>query len=80
MDVKTLVAKIGIEADHKPLQHLEHQLESVKSRLEFLGAAEVVKGLFELAERFSGMGEKIETAAVSAGITAEAFQKLSYAA
>lgn len=80
MNVRDLLAKIGFTVDHKDLDKLENQLEGIKSRLEVLAAAEVVKGLFELAEKFSAVGESIHIAAASAGLTVESFQKLTYSA
>lgn len=80
MNVRELLTKLGFEVDHKPLDHVEEKLEGIKKRLEFLAAAEVARGLYELAEKFADMGEKLAVAAQSAGITVEAFQKLAFAA
>lgn len=66
--------------DERPLHKVEHLLEGVHHRLEFLAAAEIVRGIWELAERFAGMGEQLETAGVQAGITASEFQRLAFAA
>ena len=78
--LRELTAKIFFEADTKGLEHIEHKLESINSRLEILAAGEILRGIFELAERFSTVGENIETAAISAGLGIEAFQKLAFAA
>lgn len=80
MILADLVAKLGFEIHEEPLHHVEHTLESIHGKLEFLAAAEIVKGIFELAEKFAGMGEHLESAALQAGITTEAFQKLAFAA
>jgi hypothetical protein len=80
MNLRDLTARIFFEADLKPLEHIEHKLESINSRLEILAAGEILRGIFELAERFSTVGENIETAAISAGLSIEAFQKLAFAA
>ena len=80
MILQELITKMGFSVDEKPLHKLEHTLEGMHQKLEFLAAAEIVRGVWELAERFAGMGESLETAAVSAGITASEFQKLAFAA
>lgn len=80
MNVGDLIVSLKLHADASPLEHIEHKLDAVKERLEFLGAVEIARGLVELAEKFSGMGVQLETAAASAGLTTDEFQKLSYAA
>lgn len=78
--LRDLVARISFEANTAVLDKIEHRLEGVQTRLEILAAGEILRGVYELSERFSSFGEQLETAAVSAGLTVEAFQKLSFAA
>lgn len=78
--LRNLLVKIGFEVDHNPLEKLEHSLEGIHQKLEFLAAAEVVKGLYEMVEKFSHFGEDLAIASKAAGLTVESFQKLSYAA
>ncbi|RYF52439.1 MAG: hypothetical protein EOO38_00070 [Cytophagaceae bacterium] len=78
--LRDVSARIGLEIDAGGLDHFNHRLEGMHRSLEVIAGAEILKGLFEIAERFSGMGEQIETAAASAGITTEVFQELSFAA
>lgn len=78
--LRDLVARISFEADTKVLDRVEHRLEGIQSRLEILAAGEILRGIYELAEKFSSFGESLDTAAISAGITVEAFQELSFAA
>lgn len=81
MTFKELLVKIGFDLTGKDkLDKTEQALEGIKRRLEFLTGIEIAKGVFELAERFSKFAEEIHIAAESAGITAEAFQKLAFAA
>jgi hypothetical protein len=78
--VKNFTSKFSFEVDHAPLEKMEKQLEAIKGRLEFLAAAEIVKGIFELGEKFAHFAEELHAASESAGITVEAFQKLAFAA
>jgi hypothetical protein len=80
MTPRELLGKIGFDIEHDKLDKLDKQLEGIKQRLEFLGAVEVLKGLFELTERFSKFAEELHVAAASAGVTVEEFQKLGFAA
>lgn len=79
--MKELLVKVGFKVEGKDqLEKVEGQLEGIKKRLEFLTAIEIAKAVYELAERFAHFAEEIHIAAASAGITAEAFQKLAFAA
>lgn len=78
--IRELTTKWGFEVEHAPLEKVEKQLEGIKSRLELLAAAEIVKGIVEMTERFAHFAEELHVAAESAGVTVEAFQKLAFAA
>lgn len=80
MTGREILTKWGFEVDTDKLNKVESQLDAIKHRLEFLGAVEVIKGVVELTERFSKFAEELHVAATSAGVTVEAFQKLSFAA
>lgn len=80
MDVREVLTKWGFKIEHEKLDNVEKQLEGIKSRLEVLAAAEIVRGVYELTERFAHFAEELHVAAESAGLTVEAFQKLSFAA
>lgn len=81
MTIGELIAKVGFEIKgHEKIELAEKSLEKMKSSLERLTTLELARTAYELAERFSDFAEKIEVAAVSAGISVEAFQKLSFAA
>lgn len=80
MNIREFITHWTFKADKEPLEKIEHHLEGIKERLEFLAAAEVVKGLYELTERFGKFAEQLHIAAESAGITVEEFQKLTFAA
>lgn len=80
MSMREILTKWGFEIEHEKLDKVEHQLEAIKHRVEFLAAAEVVKGLFELGEKFGEFAEQLHATASSAGITVEAFQKLAFSA
>lgn len=75
-----MITKWGFDVEHDKLDKVEEQLEGIKRRLEFLGAVEIAKGIFELTEKFSEFAEKLHVASESAGLTVEEFQKLSFAA
>ena len=77
---RELLTKISFHVEHEPLEKVEHQLEGIHKKLEFLAAAEVIKGVYELTEKFTKFAEEIHNAATTAGITVEAFQKLAFAA
>src|SRR3954470_5783097 len=79
MDLLELVTKMKVQVFDKPVAGLEHRLEKIQHRLEFLGATEIARGLFELVEKFSGLGEQLQASATSAGLTVEELQKLQYA-
>jgi hypothetical protein len=79
--LRDLTAKITLETHgHEHLEHLSEQLEGIHEKVELLAGFELVKGLYELAERFSGVGEKLESASMAAGLTTDKFQALAYAA
>lgn len=79
MDIIDMLTKWAFKTDTKPLDHVNEKLEKIQHSLEFLGAAEVVKGIFEIVERFSGMAEQLQSGAASAGLTVEALQRLQFA-
>jgi tetratricopeptide (TPR) repeat protein len=78
--LRKLLTEWGFKFEHEKLDNAEKQLEKIKGSLELLAAAEVVKGIAELTERFAHFAEELHVAATSAGITVEAFQKLAFAA
>lgn len=80
MNGREFLTKWGFNIEHEKLTKVEEQLEGIKHRLEFLAAAEVVKAVYELTERFAHFAEELHVAATSAGLTVEAFQQLSFAA
>ena len=80
MNIANLFASLGFKVDESPLERINEKLEGVKSRLEFLGAAEVIRGVYELTESYSHFSEELGTAATAAGLTVEALQKIQYAA
>lgn len=82
-----MITKFGFDIEEEKLdkldkhfEGLEKHLEGIKHRLEFLAAIELAKGLAELTEKFAKFAEELHVAAENAGITVEAFQKLSFAA
>lgn len=79
MDLLELVSRVKFYVDDKAVERSQHTLEKMQKRLEFLGAAEKLRGLREIVERFSGLGEQLQSAATSAGLTVEELQKLQYA-
>lgn len=80
MVIRELLTKIGFSVDQKPLEKLSHNVEGLKGKLELLAGAEIIRGVFELAERFSDVGEVMLANAVAAGVSTEELQKLGYAA
>jgi hypothetical protein len=83
MDARTLVTTLGFTLSDQTQSNFEkinHNIEQVRHRLELIAGVEILKGLYELAERFGGMGEQLESASIAAGLTVEQFQALSYAA
>lgn len=81
MNVREFVTRFVIKTEgQEHLDHVEHQLEKIKERLELFAAAEIAEKIFELGEKFAHLGEEIHVAALNAGVTVEEFQKLSTAA
>src|ERR1700728_2605325 len=78
-DFESLLTKLGFKADLHPLAAVNEHLEGIQRRLEFLAAAEMVKGIYELTERFSHFAEQLGSSAMSAGLTTDALQKLQFA-
>lgn len=83
MDVRSLVTSLGFTVapeSSAAFDKIDHSLQHLRHRLEIIAGAEIIRGLFELAERFGGMGEQLESASTAAGLTAEQFQALAFAA
>ena len=78
--VREMLTKWSFNVDHEKLEKFENQLESIKHRLDFLAAAEVAKGLYEIVEKFGEMAEHLHVASAAAGVTVEEMQKLNFAA
>lgn len=79
MTFRELITKWGFETDTKPIENVEKALEKIQHRLDFLVATEIMHKVFELTERFAHFAEELHVAAMSAGLTVEAFQKLAVA-
>lgn len=77
MTFRELITKWGFETDTKPIENVERALEKIQHRLDFLVASAVMHKVFELTEQFAHFAEELHVAAMSAGITVEAFQKLA---
>lgn len=80
MNVREMLTKWGFKIEHEKLTRVEQQLEGIKRRLEFLAAVEVAKGLFNLVERFSKVGEELHSVSQAVGIGVEDFQRLAFSA
>lgn len=80
MTLKEFVTKWTFKIEKEPLEKVDGMLDSINKKLEFLAAAEVIRGIAELGEKFAHFAEEIHVAAENAGITSEAFQKLAFAA
>ena len=80
MTRRELIAYFGFKVEDAPLKNLEKQIGGIRQSLEFLAAAEILKGVVELTEKFTHFAEELHVAAQSAGITVEEFQRLAFAA
>lgn len=80
MTLRELVTKWTFDIKDKPLEGMEQKIEGIKKRIDLLIGAEILEKLFSLGERFAKIGEEIKLASDAAGISAESFQKLAYAA
>lgn len=80
MILKDLFGKIGFEVDEHKLEGVEKRLDHIKELLEAFAAAEVVKGIAEMTEKFGEMAEQIHISSAAAGVTVEAFQKMAFSA
>lgn len=77
---RELVTRWGFDIETDKLTRVEQQLEGIKSRLDAFAAAKIIEGLFNLAQKFSHLGQELQIAATTAGITTDEFQKLAYSA
>lgn len=80
MIVREILTKFGFKVENDKLDKMSQQLEGIKDRLSVLAGIELAKGLYDLAERFTHLGVELKTAALSAGLTVEAFQELAFSA
>lgn len=76
----SLFFKLGFQTETAPLERVEHLIEGVQHRLEFLGAAEVLHGIYEMTEKFSAFAETLNSSATAAGIGVEQLQGIQFAA
>lgn len=75
-----LIQKLGFSVDSSGLEHMHEKLEGISRSVRVLAGIEIAKGLFELAERYAGLGEHLESLSISAGISTTELQKLQFAA
>jgi hypothetical protein len=80
MTLRDVAVKIGFKADTKQLDGVVSQLNSIKHQITALVAIQVVDRIAKLSEEFGSFAEHIHQAALSAGITTEAFQKMAFSA
>lgn len=79
--LRDLTAKITLETEGtEHLAHLSEQIEGIHKKVELLAGIELAKMAYEWVESFSGLGERLESAAVAAGVTTDTFQQMAYAA
>lgn len=82
-----LLAKVGFEIDTSALEGLGTHIKGIHHLLEAVFVIEATKmfvelghKVFELAESFAALGEQLESASISAGLTTDELQELGYAA
>lgn len=81
MTIRELISKFVFQTEGtEKIDKLQGQLEGIKSRLDFMIGAEIAKKMIDLTEKFARFGEELHIASQSAGISVEAFQKLTYSA
>lgn len=78
--IREMITKWGFKIEHEKLSRVEQQLEGIKRRLEFLGAVEVGKAVFEMVEKFSKFGEELHSVSSSIGLAVEDYQRLAFSA
>lgn len=78
--MKDVVAKVKLHGEHSGLDKIEHVLEGIHHKLEFLAGVEIAHKLFELVEKFGSFGEELHSASQQAGLTVQQFQALGFAA
>ena len=67
--IRDILTRWGFQIDDKKLSDLDHKLEGIKRRMDLLVGVEIAKGLFNIAESFSKVGEEIALGAEAAGIS-----------
>lgn len=82
MVVRELLTKFGFKVDTSKLQRMESQVASAKKGLNrlVLGTTAAVAGIGALVGKVASAGDKIAKDSKRLGITAGAYQELSYAA
>lgn len=75
-DFKKAIGNIG----GKNVDAVNQQMQSMRGSLNLLAGAEVVKGIYHLAQSFSDMTDKIRDNASALGLSTKEFQQLGYAA
>ena len=80
MTVEEFVTKYIFRTEDQGADALSKKIDGLNSKLGALTALEIGKTLFHMAESFGNVGDELQAAAYSAGITSEAMQKLQYSA
>lgn len=78
--LRELITKLSFQTDTKPLDKVGKAIEGIRSRLNVLVGIEALKGLASLTDSFGNFALDLRNSAAAAGLTAEEFQKLTYAA
>lgn len=74
-----MLVKVGVATDVRPLEKIEHHLESINHKLRLVAGAEVLKALFHLTEGFGHGALELMNTASAAGLTTDAMQRLQFA-
>jgi hypothetical protein len=92
--LRDLLVSIGFDVEDKPLEGLNEKLEGIHKSVAFIELAEKINlaveafklvgeaahKVYEFIEGYAEFGEQLESAAIKAGLTTDALQKLQYAA
>ena len=78
--LRELTTVLNFETHTEGLEKLNEHIEGIHKRVELLAGVELARWGYEIIESFTGLGEKLESSAIAAGLTTDRYQELAYAA
>lgn len=79
MNIRELLTKWSFEVKDEPLKKVEAHLGQIKNNMDFLVGSQVVKGIIDIAEKFSRWAHELNSVSIASGVTVETIQSLTFA-